>query len=72
MWSDKPRCARPAFLLASSSAASAFLVVATALAAYPSLLWLKTLVEVGAIAGLSSVILVMLMGQPRIFYSMSY
>ncbi len=45
--------------------------VATALAAYPSLLWLKTLVEVGAIAGLSSVILVMLMGQPRIFYSMA-
>jgi APA family basic amino acid/polyamine antiporter len=45
--------------------------VATALEAYPSLLWLKTLVEIGAIAGLSSVILVMLMGQPRIFYSMS-
>src|SRR5690606_23575477 len=33
--------------------------------------WLKWLVELGAIAGLSSVILVMLMGQPRIFYSMS-
>src|SRR5690606_17051073 len=33
--------------------------------------WLKTAVEVGAIAGLSSVILVMLMAQPRIFYSMS-
>src|SRR5690606_1379361 len=45
--------------------------VATALEAYPSLLWLKTLVEIGAIAGLSSVILVMLMGQPRIFYTMS-
>ena len=45
--------------------------VATALEAYPSLLWLKTLVEIGAIAGLSSVILVMLMGQPRIFYSMA-
>jgi len=45
--------------------------VATALEAYPSLLWLKTIVEVGAIAGLSSVILVMLMGQPRIFYTMS-
>jgi basic amino acid/polyamine antiporter, APA family len=45
--------------------------VATALEAYPSLLWLKTLVEIGAIAGLSSVILVMLMGQPRIFYAMS-
>lgn len=46
--------------------------VATALEAYPSLLWLKTIVEVGAIAGLSSVILVMLMSQPRIFYSMAH
>lgn len=45
--------------------------VATALEAYPSLLWLKTIVEIGAIAGLSSVILVMLMGQSRIFYAMS-
>lgn len=45
--------------------------VATALEAYPSLAWLKTLIEIGAIAGLSSVILVMLMGQPRIFYSMA-
>ena len=45
--------------------------VATALEAYPSLLWLKHVVELGAIAGLSSVILVMLMGQPRIFYSMA-
>ncbi|MBB5206598.1 amino acid permease [Chiayiivirga flava] len=45
--------------------------VATALEAYPSLLWLKHVVELGAIAGLSSVILVMLMGQPRIFYAMA-
>jgi APA family basic amino acid/polyamine antiporter len=45
--------------------------VATALEAYPSLLWLKTLVEIGAVAGLSSVILVMVMGQARIFYAMS-
>jgi APA family basic amino acid/polyamine antiporter len=45
--------------------------VATALEAYPSLLWLKTIVEIGAIAGLSSVILVMLMAQARIFYSMA-
>lgn len=44
---------------------------ATALEVYPSLSWLKLLVEVGAIAGLSSVILVMLMGQSRIFYAMS-
>lgn len=33
--------------------------------------WLRPFIKVGAIAGLSSVILVMLMGQPRIFYSMS-
>lgn len=45
--------------------------VATAMEAYPQLLWLKHVVEIGAIAGLSSVILVMLMGQPRIFYSMA-
>ena len=33
--------------------------------------WLKGIIKIAAIAGLSSVILVMLMGQPRIFYSMS-
>lgn len=33
--------------------------------------WLETAVEVGAIAGLSSVMLVLLMGQPRVFYSMA-
>jgi APA family basic amino acid/polyamine antiporter len=33
--------------------------------------WLTTIVEIGAIAGLSSVMLVMLLGQPRIFYSMA-
>lgn len=45
--------------------------VATALAQYPALDWLRTLVVFGALTGLSSVILVMLMGQPRIFYSMA-
>jgi len=45
--------------------------VATALEHYPQLAWLKTAVEIGAIAGLSSVVLVMLMAQPRIFYTMS-
>ena len=45
--------------------------VVTALEPYADLAWLKTATEVGAIAGLSSVILVMLMAQPRIFYSMS-
>jgi len=33
--------------------------------------WLRPIVKIGAIAGLSSVILVMMLGQPRIFYSMS-
>ena len=33
--------------------------------------WMSTLIKVGAIAGLSSVILVMLLGQSRVFYSMS-
>ena len=33
--------------------------------------WLRPVVKIAAIAGLSSVILVMLLGQPRIFYSMS-
>ncbi|MFT4247457.1 MAG: amino acid permease [Pseudomonas sp.] len=45
--------------------------VATALEHYPQLTWLKSVVEIGAIAGLSSVVLVMLMAQPRIFYTMS-
>ena len=45
--------------------------VVTAIEPFPTLSWLKTATEVGAIAGLSSVILVMLMAQPRIFYSMS-
>ena len=33
--------------------------------------WLSGLVKLGAIAGLSSVILVMLLSQPRIFYAMA-
>jgi APA family basic amino acid/polyamine antiporter len=40
-------------------------------AAGPGLAWLRPIVKIGAIAGLSSVILVMLLGQPRIFYAMS-
>jgi APA family basic amino acid/polyamine antiporter len=40
-------------------------------AAGPGLAWLRPIVKIGAIAGLSSVILVMLLGQPRVFYSMS-
>ncbi len=36
-----------------------------------ALKWLSPLIKIGAIAGLTSVILVMLMGQTRIFYSMA-
>ena len=36
-----------------------------------SMIWLRPIIKIAAIAGLSSVILVMLMGQPRIFFSMS-
>jgi APA family basic amino acid/polyamine antiporter len=35
------------------------------------LYWMRFIVKIGAIAGLSSVILVMLLGQPRIFWSMA-
>ena len=41
-------------------------------AAGPALHWLRPLVKAGAIAGLSSVIMVLLMGQARIFYSMAH
>jgi APA family basic amino acid/polyamine antiporter len=37
----------------------------------PGLDWLKPLIALGAIAGLASVVLVMLLGQPRIFYAMA-
>jgi APA family basic amino acid/polyamine antiporter len=37
----------------------------------PSLAWLGVLINIGAIAGLASVVLVLLMGQPRIFFSMA-
>jgi APA family basic amino acid/polyamine antiporter len=40
-------------------------------AAGPGLKWLTYFINIGAIAGLSSVVLVMLMGQPRIFYAMA-
>jgi len=36
-----------------------------------TLFWLRPLIKVGAIAGLSSVILVLLLAQPRIFYTMA-
>lgn len=37
----------------------------------PDFFWLRPIVKIAAIAGLSSVILVLLMGQPRIFYTMA-
>jgi APA family basic amino acid/polyamine antiporter len=37
----------------------------------PSMFWLRPVIKVAAVAGLSSVILVMLLGQPRIFFSMA-
>jgi APA family basic amino acid/polyamine antiporter len=40
-------------------------------AAGPALAWLRPIVKIGAVAGLSSVVLVMLLGQPRIFWAMS-
>ncbi len=37
----------------------------------PGMAWMRPIVKIGAIAGLSSVILVMMLGQPRIFFTMS-
>ncbi len=36
-----------------------------------SMFWLRPIIKIAAIAGLSSVILVMLLGQPRIFFAMA-
>ncbi|HJP99592.1 MAG TPA: amino acid permease [Rhodanobacteraceae bacterium] len=44
--------------------------VVTAVAAHPQLDWLRWLVEIGALLGLSSVVLVMIIAQPRIFMIM--
>jgi APA family basic amino acid/polyamine antiporter len=40
-------------------------------AAGPSLAWLRYAVAIGSLAGLASVVLVMLMGQSRVFYAMA-
>jgi APA family basic amino acid/polyamine antiporter len=45
--------------------------VAVAIDAYPALGWLRDVVKLGAIAGMTSVILVMIVGQPRIFMAMA-
>ena len=44
--------------------------VVTAVRAHPELAWLRVVVEVGALIGLSSVVLVMIIAQPRIFMIM--
>jgi APA family basic amino acid/polyamine antiporter len=44
--------------------------VVTALQGHPQLGWLRWVVEVGAMLGLASVVLVMIIAQPRIFYIM--
>ncbi|NII55603.1 amino acid permease [Luteibacter sp. SG786] len=45
--------------------------VATALSLHPSLAWLEDIVVVGAICGLASVILVLLLGLPRVLLAMA-
>ena len=45
--------------------------VAVALDAHPSLFWLGLPVKIGAIIGMTSVILMSILGQPRIFMAMS-
>ena len=45
--------------------------VAYALDKYPALGWLGFLVKLGAVAGMTSVILVMILGQSRIFFTMA-
>lgn len=37
----------------------------------PSLMWLRPIIKIGAIAGLSSVVLVLLLGQSRVFFAMA-
>jgi len=37
----------------------------------PGLMWLRPIIKIGAIAGLSSVVLVLLLGQSRVFFSMA-
>lgn len=38
----------------------------------PALMWLRPFIKIGAIAGLSSVVLVLLLGQSRVFFSMAH
>ncbi|KAJ1945074.1 hypothetical protein FBU59_002420 [Linderina macrospora] len=45
--------------------------ISFALEAHPNTKWLRILIDIGAVAGLTSVILIMLMSQPRIFFTMA-
>jgi APA family basic amino acid/polyamine antiporter len=45
--------------------------MALAISKIPELNWLRPFIDIGAVAGLGSVILVMLLGQSRVFYAMS-
>ncbi len=45
--------------------------VAYAVEKIPQLIWLRPFITLGAVLGLGSVVLVMLLGQSRVFYSMS-
>lgn len=45
--------------------------VAAAIDAHPQLAWIGTLVKIGAIAGMTSVVLMSLLGQPRILLAMA-
>jgi basic amino acid/polyamine antiporter, APA family len=45
--------------------------IAFAVEQIPGYRWLVIMINLGALAGLTSVILVSLLGQPRIFYSMA-
>lgn len=45
--------------------------VALAVERVPGLTWLRPLITLGAVLGLGSVVLVMMLGQSRVFYSMS-
>ncbi|HLG04936.1 MAG TPA: amino acid permease [Gemmatimonadales bacterium] len=45
--------------------------VAAAVSSIPQLHWLRIFIDIGAVMGLGSVILVMLLGQSRVFYAMS-
>ena len=45
--------------------------IAVGVDAMGNMMWLRHIIKIAALAGLSSVVLVLLMAQPRVFYSMS-